>query len=130
VSRRSDRSAERVELDGDEAGRGERDGAGDREGEVDDRRRVPADPDALGGGDAEGVPDGQDEELGAARDGHDDELNDEDYDEDNDEDYDDDYDDDLRPRRAPWHFKVLAVGTVIYLGYRLYQGIGWLVHHA
>jgi hypothetical protein len=32
-------------------------------------------------------------------------------------------------RRAPWHFKILAVGTVIYLGWRLYQGIGWLVHH-
>ncbi len=32
--------------------------------------------------------------------------------------------------RAPWHFKVLVVGTVIYLGYRLYQGVGWLIHHA
>jgi hypothetical protein len=32
-------------------------------------------------------------------------------------------------RRAPWHFKLLAVGTVIYLGWRAYQGIGWLVHH-
>jgi len=32
--------------------------------------------------------------------------------------------------RAPWHFKVLVVGTVVYLGYRLYQGIGWLIHHA
>lgn len=31
--------------------------------------------------------------------------------------------------RAPWHFKVLLVGTVIYLGYRLYQGISWLAHH-
>ena len=34
-----------------------------------------------------------------------------------------------RQARAPWHFKVIAVGTVIYLGYRLYQGIGWLAHH-
>jgi hypothetical protein len=34
------------------------------------------------------------------------------------------------PLKAPWHFKVLAVGTVAYLGYRLYQGIGWLIHHA
>lgn len=34
------------------------------------------------------------------------------------------------PPKAPWHFKLLAVGTVGYLGYRLYQGIGWLVHHA
>lgn len=32
--------------------------------------------------------------------------------------------------RAPWHFKVLVVGSVGYLGYRLYQGIGWLIHHA
>jgi len=32
--------------------------------------------------------------------------------------------------KAPWHFKVLVVGTVVYLGYRLYQGIGWLIHHA
>ena len=32
--------------------------------------------------------------------------------------------------KAPWHFKVLIVGSVIYLGYRLYQGIGWLIHHA
>ncbi len=32
--------------------------------------------------------------------------------------------------KAPWHFKVLVVGTVAYLGYRLYQGIGWLIHHA
>lgn len=32
--------------------------------------------------------------------------------------------------KAPWHFKVLIVGTVGYLGYRLYQGIGWLIHHA
>ena len=31
--------------------------------------------------------------------------------------------------KAPWHFKVLVVGSVIYLGYRLYQGIGWLIHH-
>jgi len=37
--------------------------------------------------------------------------------------------DEPRPR-APWHFKVLVVGTVVYLGYRLYQGVGWLIHHA
>ncbi|MHB8458223.1 MAG: hypothetical protein ACYDBS_11140, partial [Acidimicrobiales bacterium] len=28
--------------------------------------------------------------------------------------------------RAPWHFKVIVVGSVVYLGYRLYQGIAWL----
>ena len=38
-------------------------------------------------------------------------------------------DEEVRPRRAPWHFKLLLVGTVIYLGWRLYQGIEWLVHH-
>ena len=31
--------------------------------------------------------------------------------------------------RAPWHFKVIVVGSVVYLGYRLYQGITWLAHH-
>jgi len=35
---------------------------------------------------------------------------------------------DARPK-APWHFKVLVVGTAVYLAYRVYQGIGWLVHH-
>jgi uncharacterized paraquat-inducible protein A len=33
-------------------------------------------------------------------------------------------------RPVPWHFKLLLAATVIYLGYRTYQGIGWLVHHA
>jgi len=32
--------------------------------------------------------------------------------------------------KAPWHFKVLVLGSAIYLAYRLYQGIGWLIHHA
>ena len=27
----------------------------------------------------------------------------------------------------PWHLKLLAGAVVVYLGYRLYQGIGWLV---
>jgi hypothetical protein len=31
--------------------------------------------------------------------------------------------------RAPWHFKMLLVATVVYLGYRLYQGVFWLAHH-
>ena len=30
---------------------------------------------------------------------------------------------------APWHFKLLMVALVIYLGYRAFQGIEWLVHH-
>ena len=29
--------------------------------------------------------------------------------------------------RAPWHFKLLMVALVIYLGYRAVQGIMWLV---
>jgi predicted nucleic acid-binding Zn ribbon protein len=32
-------------------------------------------------------------------------------------------------RRVPWHFKLLMVATVIYLGYRAYQGVSWVVHH-
>lgn len=34
-----------------------------------------------------------------------------------------------RQARAPWHFKVIVVGSVVYLGYRLYQGLSWLAHH-
>ena len=32
-------------------------------------------------------------------------------------------------RPVPWHFKLMLVATVIYLGYRTYQGVGWVVHH-
>ena len=28
--------------------------------------------------------------------------------------------------RAPWHFKLLLVAVVVYLGWRLVQLIGWL----
>ena len=28
--------------------------------------------------------------------------------------------------KAPWHFWVLVIGVVVYLGYRLVQGIAWL----
>lgn len=31
--------------------------------------------------------------------------------------------------RVPWHFRLLAGGTVVYLGYRLYQGVEWVAHH-
>ena len=34
-----------------------------------------------------------------------------------------------RQAKAPWHFKMIVVGTVGYLGWRLYQGISWLAHH-
>ncbi|MHB8329142.1 MAG: Rcat domain-containing protein [Acidimicrobiales bacterium] len=33
-------------------------------------------------------------------------------------------------RKVPWHFKLMIGVTVVYLGYRAYQGIGWVVHHA
>lgn len=36
----------------------------------------------------------------------------------------------IKPARTPWHFKLLIVATVIYLTYRLVQGILWLAHHA
>jgi uncharacterized paraquat-inducible protein A len=40
-------------------------------------------------------------------------------------------DEPLEERRpVPWHFKLLLAATVIYLGYRTFQGIVWLVHHA
>jgi hypothetical protein len=30
---------------------------------------------------------------------------------------------------APWHFKVLLLATVVYLGWRLVQGIVWVAEH-
>jgi hypothetical protein len=30
--------------------------------------------------------------------------------------------------KAPWHFKLMVVAVCGYLGWRLIQGIGWLVH--
>ena len=35
----------------------------------------------------------------------------------------------LAHRKSPWWFKFLAVATVIYLGYRAFQGITWVIHH-
>ena len=32
-------------------------------------------------------------------------------------------------RRIPWTFKAMIVATIIYLGYRAYQGIAWIAHH-
>ena len=29
--------------------------------------------------------------------------------------------------KAPWHFKLLLVAVVIYLGWRLVQMIGWVI---
>jgi len=33
-------------------------------------------------------------------------------------------------RRIPWHFKLMIAATAVYLGWRAYQGIAWVVHHA
>jgi PHP family Zn ribbon phosphoesterase len=37
-----------------------------------------------------------------------------------------DHPDELDP--LPWHFKLLVAAVALYLGYRAYQGIEWLVH--
>lgn len=35
------------------------------------------------------------------------------------------------PRRpVPWYFKGMIAASIVYLGYRSYQGITWVVHHA
>jgi hypothetical protein len=36
----------------------------------------------------------------------------------------DEADEDLPP--IPWHLKLLALAILVYLAYRLYQGIGWV----
>jgi hypothetical protein len=33
------------------------------------------------------------------------------------------------PRHIPWYFRAMVVAFVIYLGYRTYQGVTWVVHH-
>jgi hypothetical protein len=35
----------------------------------------------------------------------------------------------LEHRRSPWYFKFMLVATVVYLGYRAFQGVTWVVHH-
>jgi uncharacterized paraquat-inducible protein A len=32
-------------------------------------------------------------------------------------------------RKVPWYFKFMIVATIVYLGYRAYQGIDWVIHH-
>lgn len=32
------------------------------------------------------------------------------------------------PVSTPWHFKLLLVAVALYLGWRLVQGIAWLIH--
>lgn len=31
------------------------------------------------------------------------------------------------PTPVPWHFKLLLVATIVYLGWRLFQGVLWLL---
>lgn len=31
------------------------------------------------------------------------------------------------PPRAPWHFKLLMVAVALYLGFRAFQGIEWVI---
>ena len=33
------------------------------------------------------------------------------------------------PAKTPWHFKLLMAGVVLYLGFRAYQGVEWVIHH-
>ena len=34
---------------------------------------------------------------------------------------------DTRPARAPWHFVLLVVAATVYLGWRAWQGVAWLI---
>lgn len=34
-----------------------------------------------------------------------------------------------RRRRIPWTFKTMIAATIVYLGYRAYQGVTWVIHH-
>lgn len=33
------------------------------------------------------------------------------------------------PPTTPWHFKLLVVAAVVYLGWRAVQGVVWLIQH-
>ena len=33
-------------------------------------------------------------------------------------------------RKVPWHLKLMIGVTAVYLGWRIVQGVTWLVHHA
>lgn len=35
---------------------------------------------------------------------------------------------DTTPTKAPWHFKLLLGSLTVYLGWRAWQGIGWVIH--
>ena len=36
---------------------------------------------------------------------------------------------DVEAGPVPWHLKLLLVALAIYLAYRLYQGVAWLIAH-
>ena len=33
-----------------------------------------------------------------------------------------------KPAKAPWHFKLLVVAAAVYLGWRAWQGVVWLIN--
>ncbi len=33
------------------------------------------------------------------------------------------------PERAPWHFKLLVGAVALYLAFRAYQGVVWVIQH-
>lgn len=33
-------------------------------------------------------------------------------------------------RPMPWYFRAMIAASAVYLGWRAYQGISWVVHHA
>ncbi len=35
----------------------------------------------------------------------------------------------LEHRKSPWYFKFMLIASVIYLCYRAFQGVTWMVHH-
>ena len=35
---------------------------------------------------------------------------------------------DTTPPKAPWHFKLLLVALAIYLSWRAWQGVTWVIH--
>jgi uncharacterized paraquat-inducible protein A len=35
-----------------------------------------------------------------------------------------------QPTRAPWHFKLLLAATALYLAFRAWEGVAWLIDRA
>jgi hypothetical protein len=33
------------------------------------------------------------------------------------------------PAKTPWHFKLLLAAVVLYLGFRAFQGVEWVIGH-